>query len=427
MKKLLIMGSDFGSYDIVIEAHQMGIYVITTDLMETSPTKEVSDEAWLISTTDIEQLYSKCTEENISGIAYGATDFNATYARILCKRLGLPMIVKNDYAWQVACDKSEWKKVCRRVGVPVAKDYFLTEKLKEDELNLIDYPVVVKAVDLSANRGMSYCNCKEEVIEAYKLARSVSDKSYVICERQLHGDEWVANYILENGEARLLYFGRELHSKGEDTNKYSMIVTTANELNRYLCQANEKVKQAFKEAGFTNGIAWVETILDEDGNFYIIEPAYRFSSETAYKLYEKVSGFNSVRWVIENALGFEHDVEDLPADLSMVYDACVASYHLFAQKEGQIDRIIGLEEISKIEDVHVDLPRREGGMVRKGGIMGIVRAYGKNIHEVITKIKKINENFSVLDKAGKNMFIRYCDYDAMKKDAENGKQQFNSK
>ena len=44
MKKLLILGSDFGTISVVREAHKMGLYVIVADLMETSPTKEEADE-----------------------------------------------------------------------------------------------------------------------------------------------------------------------------------------------------------------------------------------------------------------------------------------------------------------------------------------------------------------------------------------------
>lgn len=70
-KKVLILGSDFGTYDIAVEAKRMGLYVIATDLMETSPTKDVADEAWHISTTDLDVLEKKIKEEEISGILTG--------------------------------------------------------------------------------------------------------------------------------------------------------------------------------------------------------------------------------------------------------------------------------------------------------------------------------------------------------------------
>lgn len=60
MRKLLILGSDFGTLQVVREAHKMGLYVIAADLMEISPTKQEADEAWLLSSTDTDTLVRKC-------------------------------------------------------------------------------------------------------------------------------------------------------------------------------------------------------------------------------------------------------------------------------------------------------------------------------------------------------------------------------
>lgn len=423
-QKVLILGSDFGTYDVAVEAKEMGLYVIATDLMQWSPVKAYADEAWMISTTDIDLLEKKCKEEGISAVLYGASDFNITQGRTLCKRLGLPIFCSDDYGWKVARDKSEFKKVCEEVGAPVATSYHLTEELNREDLDKIVYPVVIKPVDKSGNRGMSYCHNEEELIAAYKKARTISDNPTIICERMLHGDEWVVNYILEDGEARLVYFGRELHQPGHAANLYSMIQTTSNGLKTWLAEANEKVKAVFKKAGFVNGVAWVETMLDADGHFYLIEPGYRFSSETSYAMYERVDGFNSVRWYIENALGIKHTKEQLPEDLTKAYKECVGSYHLFSCKEGIIHTIEGLEEVQNMQDVVIDLPKREGGKVADHANMGLIRVYGKTIEDVIAKYEKINAVFSVKDENGENLFIRFTDYDGMRKDFNAGLEQF---
>ena len=111
MKKLLIIGSDFGTIDIVKEAKKMGLWVIVADYFAYTPTKDLADESWTLSTTDIDALEQKCREENVSAIAYGASDFNIGNVRILCKRLNLPVYCSDDYAWKVSRDKSEFKKV----------------------------------------------------------------------------------------------------------------------------------------------------------------------------------------------------------------------------------------------------------------------------------------------------------------------------
>ena len=115
MNKVLVLGSDFVTAEVVKEAKKMGIYVIVSDLMETSPAKELADEAWMISTTDIDALEQKCRETGVTAVMFGASDFNITNARILCKRLELPIYCDDDNAWRAARDKSYFKEICRQV------------------------------------------------------------------------------------------------------------------------------------------------------------------------------------------------------------------------------------------------------------------------------------------------------------------------
>lgn len=423
-KKLLILGSDVGSLDVVREAHRMGLYVIVSDLMETSPTREEADEVWGISTTDIDTLANKCIEENVSGILTGSSDFNITQSRFVCKKAGLPLYCEGDEAWDIANNKGKFKKICEEVGAPTARRFHLTDELCREDLDQIEYPVVVKPVDMSGNRGMSYCYKEEDVIKAYKKARSVSSNPDIICEKMLHGSEYVVNYVVANGEASLLYFGRELHQEGEAANLYSMITTSANQLKVWLEEADDKVKKAFKKAGFNDGIAWVEVMLDKDGHFYIIEPAWRFSSETSYALYQNVNGFNSLRFLIETAIGIKHTSKDLPKSLDCAYKDSVGSYHLFTKKGGVISKVTGIKEIESMENVDLDLPKREGGKIVPGANMGLIRAYCKSMEEMVEVYKKVNSVFSVLDENGENMFVRFTGYDQMLDDFNAGLSQF---
>lgn len=109
MKKLLILGSDFSTVHLVCEAKKMGVYVIVSDLMQHSPSKDYADESWNISTTDIELLATKITEKKIDGVMAGASEFNLENARHICKRLNLPLYCESDNAWSIARDKRKFK------------------------------------------------------------------------------------------------------------------------------------------------------------------------------------------------------------------------------------------------------------------------------------------------------------------------------
>ena len=423
MKKLLILGSDFATYDLVIEAKKMGIYVIVSDLMETSPSKRAADEAWKISTTELDVLEEKVKVNNINGILAGASEFNLENVRALCKRLDFPCYCGNDKAWGVARNKGVFKKLCKNCGVPVATDYKLTDKLTDEELDAVKFPVVVKPVDKSGNCGMTYCNNKEELIEGYRYARSVSDNLDIVVERRLHGPQFTAYYNLSNGEAKLSFYTSAHSEKGELENLYSLETITSCHLKQYLEEVDEGTRKVLKKAGCDEGIAWVEFIHDEDGIFYALEMGYRFAGTVVYPTHEKLSGFNTFKWMIECALGIKHSLEDVPQEIP-VYKECGVSYDLFTNKEGYIKEIKGLEKIESMSGVCIDMPKRVGDKVNYHANMGVVRIYAATLDELFATIEKINDTLCINDENDDNMFINYRDLDSIRIEHKTGLKQF---
>lgn len=423
-KTLLVLGSDYGTIDLVREAHRMGMYVIVADLMESSPTKQEADEAWLISTTEIDVLEAKCREVGVSGVLTGASDFNTTCCRKLCKRLGLPLYCDSDLAWEAARNKRLFKDLCKEAGAPVAKDFIITSIDDESVLDSVTYPVVVKPVDKSANRGMSYCNNREELVEAYNYAKSISDHDTIIVEKELHGPEFAAHYVVAEGKARLLYFGSEHHQPGQRNNQYSLVYTTSAYLPQYLEEVNGYLINVFQKAGCKEGIVWVECIRDDDGHFYLFEMGYRFGATMLYTWYEKVMGFNSVRWMIEYATGKTHKLSDLPEGLSKPYKALSASYHLFTEREGRVDCIKGLDIIEKMPNVIIDIPKRSGHKVPSHACIGVIRIYGEDCGHLCETIDYINRYLRIEDESGNNMIILFDDFESVKSEYALGMSQF---
>lgn len=423
-KKLLILGSDFSTIHLVNEAKKMGVYVIVSDLMKTSPTKMAADEAWNISTTDIPTLIEKIKENNIDGILSGASEFNIENCRAICKQLGLPLYCESDNAWGVARNKRKFKDLCMRNGVRVADDYTLTDELRPEELQKIKFPVVVKPVDKSGNRGMSYCSNTEELIAGYRHAREISDNESIIVERQLKGPEYTGYYVIADGEIVLSYYTSMHHEPGEADNLYSLEYMTSCHLKQYIEEFNDGIIKVFKDAGCKNGIAWVETIYDRDNHFYALEMGHRFAGPGIYAVHEKASGFNTYKWMVEYALGVKHERNSLPKPLTWAYKDCVGAYDLFTNCEGVISRIEGLEKIEALPNVVIDMPKRAGDSVRRHVNMGMIKIYGKDCDEMCSTIDYVNKNLRILDSDGNNMYIIFDNFEIVKDEYEQGIKEF---
>jgi biotin carboxylase len=283
-------------------------------------------------------------------------------------------------------------------------------------LNKVVFPVVVKPVDASGNRGMSYCNNKEELIEACKYARTISSNPTIIVEKELKGPEFAAHYVVAEGEARLLWFGSEHHQPGQKNNLYSLVYTTSAHLKQYLEEVNDKIIAAFREIGCKDGIAWIECIRDNDGHFYCFEMGYRFGATMIYTQYEKVSGFNSIRWMIECAINKHHTIADLPQGLSEAHKSISASYHLFSNQEGIVDHIEGLSQIEAMPNVIIDIPKRGGNTARYHSCIGVLRIFAEDCEHLCRTISDINSALKISNAGGDNMFINFDDYTSVKEE-----------
>lgn len=407
-----------GTKELLLEAKSRGIYTVITDNLPTeeAPLKLLADEYWMISTSEVDKLEALCRENGITAIANGISTFNLSITMELCKRLGLPCYATPG-AWSYTMNKRAFKDVCIECGVPVSKDYFLSTNPTEEELDAIEFPVVVKAIDQSANRGMSYCYKKEEIAEACRNARAVSASETVIVERMLRGHEYAAWYALADGNASLLNFGIMLSKAGYPSNCYSVTTTNTNHLPEYLAEVDQNFKKVLKTIGCKEGIAWIEMMLDEDGHFYALEMGYRMSGDMMAKVHKFAVGFDTYSWLIDIATGVAHTEKDLPVSQTELPDRCGCSYILWSENAGVISKVEGLESLNQLKDVHINVDGRllPGMHVKKHQYLLVITFDTDDFVSMCNTMDYINRNVKIFTESGENIVIYYDDFSELQK------------
>lgn len=416
-QKLLMLGSTGrGTKELLLEAKRRGLYTIITDNLsiEQSPTKEYADEYWMISTSEIDLLEKKCRENDIKAIMNGISTYNISIAMELCRRLGLSCYATPE-SWHYTIDKRAFKDLCISCSVPVAQDYYISTNPTKEEFQKVVYPVVVKAIDQSANRGMSYCDNKDELIDACDYARSMSSSDVVIVERKLEGREYTAWYALADGSASLINFASMYNQSGYPSNCYSVTTTHTNKLGRYLKEVDPNFKEALKKAGCKEGIAWIEMMLDKDGHFYVLETGYRMSGDMMARVHKNVSHFDTYAWLVDIAAGKKHLVEDLPEGQKQEPQRCGCSYILWSEKEGKISRIEGLNEIAKIQGININIDGNlsVGDGVVKHQYLYVITFDTDDSYKMCNVINKINETVKIYDQNNEDIVIRYTDFSSL--------------
>lgn len=414
MKNLLMLGTAKGSKEIILEAKQRGYHTIVTDYLDPkdSRAKLVSDEYWMISTSDFDTLETMCKDRNIDGICNGISTFNISATMELTKRLHMPCYCTPE-SWHYTIDKRDFKDACIKNNVPVAKDYYLSEEPTAEELESITYPVVVKAIDQSANRGMSYCFSSEEISGAIKKAKSVSNSDTVVIERMLKGHEYTAWYALADGKASLINFAKMYHKDGYPSNCYSITTTYTDNLDLYLKEVDKNIKKVFSDIGCKEGIAWIEMMFDEDGHFYVIEMGYRMSGDMMALVHKNVCNFNSYGWLLDIAVGIKHTANDLPKFEEKLPESVGCSYILWSKKGGTITKWDGFETLNNKYNINVETTLGVGSKVEKHQYLAVITFNTSNYLEMCEAIRFINNNVEIWNE-NENIIVYYDDLESLK-------------
>lgn len=414
MKNLLMLGTAKGSKEIILEAKQRGYHTIVTDYLEPkdSRAKLVSDEYWMVSTSDFDTLEKMCKDRNIDGICNGISTFNISATMELTKRLHMPCYCTPE-SWHYTIDKRDFKDACIKNNVPVAKDYYLSEEPTAEELESITYPVVVKAIDQSANRGMSYCFSSEEISGAIKKAKLVSNSDTVVIERMLKGHEYTAWYALADGKASLINFAKMYHKDGYPSNCYSITTTYTDNLDLYLKEVDKNIKKVFSDIGCKEGIAWIEMMLDEDGHFYVIEMGYRMSGDMMALVHKNVCNFNSYGWLLDIAVGIKHTANDLPKFEEKLPESVGCSYILWSKKGGTITKWDGFETLNNKYNINVETTLGVGSKVEKHQYLAVITFNTSNYLEMCEAIRFINNNVEIWNE-NENIIVYYDDLESLK-------------
>ena len=418
MNKLLMLGTSLGSIEIVETARKMGYYTIVTDNLnpDRSPAKKAADEYWMISTNDLDLLEERCRDEKVNAVFAGVSEFNLDKVKDLTERLGLPCYIE-EAAWKYARDKSAFKKKCREFGIPVVNEYTVSDSPRQEELAAIEYPVVVKPVDGTGNKGLSICNNEKELIAGCRRARENSESGNILIERYITGEESWHFYFLADGVIRHIYSGCVFRQPGYPTFLYLVGTFSVAEYHEFRNQFDGKCSAFLKNIGCKNGIAWFQIIKDRNGRYYALEMAQRMSADCAGKAIKKAIGTNNIEWMLDLAFGKKHIAEMIPESVEPPYKCVPYVYYQFADRDGIIASIEGYNDLDP-ERFQVSLVAHEGDFIPQYRLLARIVFNVSTPGEVCESIRYINAKTRILDRDNDNMYIPFTDFDLLKEYAD---------
>ena len=413
-KKLLILGGSPISIEIVLEAQKMGIYTIVTDWYDTkrSPAKLVADEYWNEEIFKPERIAQLIKEHQVDGVFTSFTDSYLLQYQRICELSGLPCYATKE-AFETAVDKDLFKRCCQQHGVPVVPEYDV-ETFDPSVLSPQN-AIIIKPVDNSGARGITYCDNAADYPKALEYALSYSQTKHVIIEKfiQNGGTSMSVRYIAVDGDISLQVVGDRYVL--DDTKGKALITAAAfypsKHTDEYIRTLDDKVKNMFRSLGLKNGALFMESFWTPEGIFFY-EMGLRLSGGKTYQMTEIATGVNELHMLIRFALSGQMCDEDTAKKIDPYLNGKYAASFTIPLRKGTIASVEGLDEIkalpgvynmSELHKIGDEIKEENQGTLAQ--LLARISIVADGEEKLADIIKMIIERLSVKDTDGNEMFI----------------------
>lgn len=412
-EKLLILGVDSSTRDVLAYAASRSVYTIITDYLpvEKQPVKALADENWTLNITDLDQLEQRCKEEQVTAVFAGNHELCLDMTRQLAGRLGFPFYA-SDKGWAAARNKTIFKSYCAGCGLDTPKRYPLTEAFDTELLEKIDYPVITKPSDASSQKGFHICRTEEELREGYEDALGYSDNRDIIVEDYIEGPEFDIICYVHEGQLQILCMNDRLGAMVNGRMNQTFTPNQSLWLEDFTRKHLGQLQSMAGAIEYREGALFFQAIY-RDGRYYFLEMGLRLDGISCWSTVSSYVGFNYLNCMVDIALGRkpEADFSGRITDRDQMHSAI----YLYWANPGKIDRIEGLEKIKAMEGVTVSMERfvpgdtvkRTDNMLQIAYFIGIVGSSSKDLAD---KLRFINENLYLVNEQGENMMVCYDKY-----------------
>lgn len=190
MKRVLILNGSFCEIPLIEECHRMGYYVITTGNMPQLIGHKYADEYIKEDYSNCDAILELVKKNNIDAVLSCANDFGSITAAYVDEQMGWGH--HDTYSNSLLMHhKDLFKEYIQKKGYPTPVSKIFKEK--DVAIHYVDsinqYPVIIKANDLTGGKGILKANNSQEAIDAIENAFSRSRSKHILIEPYIIGNQ----------------------------------------------------------------------------------------------------------------------------------------------------------------------------------------------------------------------------------------------
>ena len=337
-KRVLILNGSLSEIPLIEEAHKLGYYVITSGNSPKLIGHQYADEYVKADYSNKDEILKLVKEHNVSRIISCANDFGTITASYVAEKMGWPGHDSYE-AELILHQKDLMKKMFYENGIRTPRSMPFTDENEAIEYaRTADYPLIIKATDLTGGKGINKAENFEEARKAISIAFNASRVKHIVVE----------DFIVGHQESFVGFIVNQKVACGMNCNCYSPI-------NPYLIQS-EVMPGDYYEALKDELTAIMEKIcrllnladgvftlqyLVKDGVPYIIELMKRCLGNQFLTPVSAVTGFPWHEGLVRAEMGL--DCTCLKAEKPFAKNA--GHHGIMCRRNGTIKRVFIPEDI----------------------------------------------------------------------------------
>ncbi len=409
-KKLIILGGNPETIQIVKKAKEMGVKTIVIDPNSNSPAKKYAHESFNYDGFDIENIKKIFRATKSDGILVGVADVLVEPYKVLCDQLSLPCYA-NSKSISVLTDKENFAKTCNKFDISTIPTYNANPSEIKDYRKII-FPVIVKPVDSGGGIGMEICYNNKQLKKGISNATIHSKNNRVVIEKLMRCDDMLAYYNFIDGTPHLAACADRFTTKKQKKGSPVCIgaIYPSKHTSSFKRTIHKKFMKMFDSLQIKDGVLNMQFFV-ENNEFFAYDPGFRLQGEAPHVYLNKLNNVDNIRMLIDFALGNDRKYLEESNALSPFFSKCCCTMWVLL-KEGLVSNVEGLTKISSSPNTIKIINRVNIGDEITHDMIGtekqvFARIYlaASNFIELKQNVDKVNNTLKILDNNGNNMII----------------------
>ncbi len=301
-KKLVVIGANDFQNQLILKAKQRGMETFVFAWKDGAIGEKTADHFYPISILEKEEILKECKKIKPDGVISIASDLASITVNYIAEELGLTGNGVNSA--KIATDKYLMRKAFAERKDP-SPWFCRSDKLTDEDVRNMKFPVIVKPVDRSGSRGITKVLFERELNQAIQEAEKVSFARQAIIEEYVEGEEFSVEYISYHGKHVFLALTKKFTTGAPhyiETGHMEPASVKTDTLDRI----KRMIPHALDTLEIKNGASHSEIKINDKGEIVIIEIGGRMGGDCiGSDLVQISTGYDFVNMVIDVSCGIE--------------------------------------------------------------------------------------------------------------------------